>query len=123
MSWRDYVCKKLPGTTDLGPESEIFHLFNPKSGEAIRTETLYTLAPEYAANPEAISDDLKVYIDAIADYAPSSPNDLALAQIKSRTIHLAIPDLTSPVEWRYIFRAELYANRRKVSMIVTRIRE
>lgn len=123
MSWREYVCKKLPGTRDLGPESKIFHLFNTKSGEAIRTETLYTLAPEYADNPQAISDDLKVHIDAVADYAPSSQNDLPLAQIKSRTIHLAIPQLTSPVEWRYIFRAELYANRRRVSMIVTQIRE
>jgi filamentous hemagglutinin len=123
VAWRDYVCKQLPGVKDLGPESKIFHLFNPTSGEAISTETLYTLAPGYIGNPQAICDDLKVYIDAVADYAPASQNDLALVQIKSKTIHLAVPERTSPVQWRYLFRAERYANHRNVSMIVTQIRE
>jgi len=123
MSWREYVCKNLQGAKELGPESQIFHLFISTSGEAITTETLYTLASAYISNPQAICDDLKVYIDAVADYAPRSQNDLALAQIKLKTIHLAIPDRTSPVQWRYLFRAERYANRRNVSMIITQIRE
>jgi hypothetical protein len=32
---------------ELGPKSETFHLFNPKSGEAISTQILHTLAPIY----------------------------------------------------------------------------
>ena len=123
MSWREYVCKQLPGAEALGPESEIFHLFNPRSGEAISTETLYTLAPEYIENPEGIYDDLKIYVDAVAGYTPHSQNDLALAQVKSRTIHLAIPERTSPVYWRYLQRAVRYASSCNVSMIVTQIRE
>jgi hypothetical protein len=47
VSWREYVCKQLPGMKELGPKSETFCLFNPKSGEAIRTQILYTLAPIY----------------------------------------------------------------------------
>lgn len=123
MSWREYVCKHLPGMKELGPESETFHLFNPKSGEAISTQILYTLDPIYMRNPQAIYDALKTCIDAVADYVPTSQDDLALAQIKSRTIHLAVPELTSPVQWRYLHRVERYANSRNVSMIVTRIRE
>jgi hypothetical protein len=34
VSWREYVRKQLPGMKELGPKSETFHLFNPKSGES-----------------------------------------------------------------------------------------
>jgi hypothetical protein len=74
------------------------------------------------ANPQAIYDALKACVDAVADFVPTSQDDLALAQIKSRTIHLAVPELTSPVHWRYL-RAGRYASSRNLSMIVTRIRE
>jgi hypothetical protein len=46
------------------------------------------------ANPQAIYDALKACVDAVADFVPTSQDDLALAQIKSRTIHLAVPELT-----------------------------
>ena len=105
VSWREYVRKQLPGMKELGPKSETFHLFNPKSGEAISTQILHTLAPIYMANPQAIYSALKACVDAVADYVPTSQDDLALAQIKSRTIHLAVPELTSPVQWRYLHRA------------------
>ena len=108
---------------DLGPNSETLHLFNPETGEAISTPILYTLDPAYMRDPQGIYDELKICIDAIADYAPSSQGDLALEQIKPKTIHLAVPELTSPVQWRYLHRAERYANSRNVSMIVTRVRE
>src|SRR4029077_13439730 len=121
--WREYVCKQLPGMKELGPENETFHLFNPKSGEAISTQILYTLDPIFMRNPQAIYDALKTCVDAVADYAPTSQADLALAQIKSRTIHLAVPELTSQVQWRYLHRAGRYAESRNVSLVVTRIRE
>jgi filamentous hemagglutinin len=123
VSWREYVGKQLPGMKDLGPDSETLHLFNPKSGEAVSTPILYTLDPSYMRNPQGIYDQLKICIDAVADYAPRSPSDLPLAQIKSKTIHLAVPYLTSPVQWRYLHRAERYAESRNVSMRVTRIRD
>ena len=123
VSCREYVRKQLPGMKELGPKSETFHLFNPKSGEAISTQILHTLAPIYMANPQAIYDALKACVDAVADYVPTSQDDLTLAQIKSRTVHLAVPELTSPVQWRYLHRAGRYASSRNVSMIVTRIRE
>ena len=72
VSWREYVCKQLPGMKELGPKSETFHLFNPKSGEAISTQILHTLAPIYMANPQAIYSALKACVDAVADYVPTS---------------------------------------------------
>jgi hypothetical protein len=72
VSWREYVRKQLPGMKELGPKSETFHLFNPKSGEAISTQILHTLAPIYMANPQAIYDALKACVDAVADYVPTS---------------------------------------------------
>ena len=123
MSWRDYVYKELPGTKDLGSASEPFHLFNPESGEAISTQILYSLDPSYINNPPGIYDALKICVDAVVGYTPSAENGLALAQVKSKTIHLAVPERTSSVQWHHLLRAIIYGKENGVSIVITKIRE
>jgi hypothetical protein len=113
----------MPGAEPLSSENEVFQLFNPKSVEAIGGQILDTLTPERSTNPSGIFDELKAWIDAAADYAPRSQAELALAQIKSRTIHLAIPYRTAPLQWRPLYEAMAYAKRRGVSLVITRIRD
>jgi len=123
VAWLDYLRSALPDVEPFIPENEIFQLFSPKSGEAISARILDTLTPEHKVNLSSIFDELKACIDAIADYAPASQAELALTQIKSRTIHLAIPYRTAPLQWRPLYEAVAYAKKRSVSMIITRIRD
>jgi hypothetical protein len=62
-------------------------------------------------------------VDAVADYTPRSQADLASTQIRSRIIHLAIPDHTAPLQWRHLYEMVAYAKKRGVSPVITRIRD
>ena len=117
-----HLAETIPGATKLPPGSKTFDLHVEESGEAIGAKTLNTTAFSYAKTPKKIYGRLKGYIDAVANYTPR-PRDLQLDQIKSKTIHLAIPESTSPGQWKYIDRSIRYANSRGISMKVTRIRE
>ena len=65
---------------------------------------------------------LKGYINKLEDYQPIKEDDLELADIRSKTIQLAIPQYTSPRQWRYLNLAIGYAREHGVSLIITRIR-
>jgi hypothetical protein len=62
-------------------------------------------------------------ISKIIDYEPRVDSDLDLAKIQSKTIQLAIPEYTSPTQWRYLLRAIIYGKDNGVSILITRIRE
>jgi hypothetical protein len=90
---------------------------------AISAKTLNTLSVSYIKKPQRIYWRMNRYTDAAANYAPRSDFDLSLSEIESKTIHLAIPEYTSPTQWGYLFRAIIYGKERGVRVVITRIRE
>jgi hypothetical protein len=67
--------------------------------------------------------DLEPYVDSAAKYAGACTEfDLEPAEIKSKTIHLAIPELTWPKQRPYLFRAILYDKENGVTLRITSIR-
>lgn len=121
--WQDYVGEQNPDLTELPPNSKTFDHFNAKTGEAISEKTMNTLSVGYIKNPQRIFSRLRSYVDDAVDYEPGTRSDLDPAIIESRTIHLAIPEYTSPTQWRYINRAIIYAKENGVTIVITRIRE
>ncbi|HEX4183654.1 MAG TPA: hypothetical protein VHY34_10390 [Caulobacteraceae bacterium] len=98
--------------------------FNDRPGEAISVKTMNTQSVTYIKNPGKIYSRLKTYIDYLADYnKPRAEMDVDPKDIRYKTIHLAVPEYTSPVQWERLDSAVSYARGRSVSLIVTRIRE
>jgi hypothetical protein len=122
-NWEDYVGEQNPDLIELPPNSKTFDHFNPKTREAISEKAMNTLSVGYIKNPQRIFTRLKSYVDDIVDYEPRTDSDLDPANIESKTIHLAIPEYTSPTQWRYINRAIIYAKENGVTIVITRIRE
>jgi hypothetical protein len=118
-----YIEKQNPEATTLPPTSKTFDEFIKTTGEAISAKTLNTLSVSYIKNPQSIYWRMKGYVDAAADYEPGAAIDVDSTKIESRTIQLAIPEYTSPTQWRYLFAAIRYARERDVWVIITRIRE
>lgn len=108
----------------MPPTSKTFDEFDITTGEAISAKTLNTLSVGYIKKPQIIYWRMKNYIDSAADYSDPRPDiDLDLRDVLSKTIHLAIPEYTSPTQWRYLFAAIRYGRERGVRVIITRIRE
>ena len=121
--WEDYIGRQYK-TNKLPRNAKTFDHFNAESGEAISDKTLNTQTFGYINNPQKVYQRMKGYIDAAANYKkPRVKTDVDPARIKSRTIHLAIPEFTSPAQWLQLFRAIRYAKGRGVSLVVTKIRD
>ncbi len=119
-----YIERQNPDATELPPTSKTFDEFDITTGEAISAKTLNTLSVGYIKKPQIIYWRMKNYIDSAADYSDPRPDiDLDLRDVLSKTIHLAIPEYTSPTQWRYLFAAIRYGRERGVRVIITRIRE
>jgi hypothetical protein len=118
-----YIEKQIPGVEQLPPNATTFDLVNPTLGEAISAKTLNTLSVGYIKNPQRIFGQVADYVDAALDYEPRTSFDLDPENILSKTIQLAIPEYTSPTQWRYLLRAIIYGKENGVSVVVTRIRE
>lgn len=121
--WGDYVGEQNPDLLELPPNSKTFDHFNLITGEAISEKAMNTLCVGYIKYPQRIFARLKSYVDAAVDYEPRRESDLAPTKIESKTIHLAIPEYTSPTQWRYINRAIIYAKENGVTIVITRIRQ
>lgn len=122
--WPSQVAKQNPGA-DLLPEgAKTFDLFNETSGEAISAKTIYTLTMSRIRKPQQIFDKLKTYVDAAVNYdEPRADFDIEPALIKSKTIHVAIPEATSPSQWRQLLRGVIYGKENGVTVVITRVRE
>lgn len=118
-----YLARQNPALKRLGPTSKTFDLFDHATGSAVSAKTLNTLSVSYIKNPQSIYSRVAGYVDAAANYKHRVDSDLRPLQIESRTIQLAVPEYTSPTQWRYLYWAILYGKEREVSVIVTRIRE
>jgi filamentous hemagglutinin len=119
--WEEYNDKNS-GVRKLDEYSTGFDQFNASTGEATDAKTLNTLSVSLIKRPQQILSRLKRYIHNLADYAPIKTSDLDPADIKSKTIQLAIPEYTSPTQWRYLNLAIRYAREHGVSLVITRIR-
>jgi filamentous hemagglutinin len=110
-----------PNIRILPPGSKAFDRFDVASGEAISRKSLYSRGDSYRRDPRTIYARLKGYVDKAADYdTPRAKTDLDPADIKSRTLQLAIPIKTTPVQWLEINRAILYGRGRGVKVHVIR---
>jgi hypothetical protein len=72
--------------------------------------------------PQTIYNEVKGYVDDVLDYEPHWWFDLDPSWIKSKTIQLAIPEQTSPEQWRYLLRAIIYGKDNDVKVVITLIR-
>jgi hypothetical protein len=120
--WQSFVGRNNPTARTLPPGSTTFDHFECGEGNAISSKTLNTLGLAYMRKPELIYEQLKSHVDSAADYRPRSGSDIELSEIRSRTIHLAVPEGTAPIQWRQIMRAITYGRGRGVMIIVTKIR-
>ncbi|HVO91925.1 MAG TPA: hypothetical protein VMT22_03745, partial [Terriglobales bacterium] len=118
-----YINKEDPNVRKLPDNSTTFDLMNWDEGEAISAKTMNTLSVGYIKKPQIIFKNVKEYVDEAIDYEPLKDSDLDVANIKSKTIHLAIPEWTSPTQWRYLNRALVYGNDNGVKIVITRVRE
>jgi hypothetical protein len=86
-------------------------------------KTLNTLSVSNIRKPLQIYNKLRGYVNATADYEPRLSSDLGSDRIRSKVIHLAIPQYTSPTQWRYLNLSIRYAREHGVLLVITRISE
>jgi filamentous hemagglutinin len=106
----------------LPPRSTGFDLFRDATGEAISAKTLDTKTMTYIRKPQEIFRKLRLYIDTAINYERIRISDLDPAEIQSKTVQLAIPEHTSPEQWRQLVRAIIYGKENGVTVVITRIR-
>jgi hypothetical protein len=120
--WEKVYGKNNPDAIELSDNSKGFDHYHPNTGEDVSNKTLNTFCYSYTNDPRRVYNKLKYYIDATADYRPRNLGDLAVGRINSKTIHLAVPENTSPAQWHQIDRATQYGTSRGISVVTTRIR-
>ena len=120
--WEKIYSEKNPDALELVDNSKVFDHFFPDTEEAVNNKTLNTFCYSYTSNPQGVYNKLKSYIDATAYYQRRTSADLPVDRINSRTIHLAVPEDTSPAQWQQIDRATQYGTSRGISVVTTRIR-
>ncbi len=118
-----YIIGEYPDAVRLRSNSKTFDIYNTPAEEAISAKTMNTLSVSYIKNPQQIYWKIKRYVDAAADYEPRTDFDLDPGTIRSKTIHIAIPEYTSPRQLRYLSRGKRCGTERNVSVVITRIRE
>lgn len=118
-----YVGEQIPDAKKMPETSKVFDQFDPATGTAISDKTLNTLSISYIRYPQQIYRKLTQYVDAAADYKPRVYFDVDPSEIQTKTLQLAVPEYTSPTQWRYLFWALAYGSERGVLMTITRIRE
>jgi hypothetical protein len=121
--WEKYNASQNPNAKLLRSNATAFDLFEEATGEAISAKTLNTQSMGYIKNPQKIFDKLRTYIDAAVNYQPRRMSDINPAKIETKTIQLAIPEYTSPEQWRYLLRAIIYGKENGVTVVITRIRQ
>jgi hypothetical protein len=118
-----YYGEENPDAKRLPPGSTGFDYFKDVTGEAISNKTLDTLTASRIKRPQKIYEKMTDYVDDIVNYSPSKESDLDPSEIQSKTIHLAIPEWTSPTQWQYLLRGIVYGKDNGVSIVITRISE
>jgi hypothetical protein len=120
--WEKYVASLDPDAKLLPPGSTGFDQFNEITGEATSAKSLDTKTMGYIRKPQEIYRKVKIYVNELLDYQPTKNFDVDPDLINSKTIQLAIPEHTSPEQWRYLLRAIIYGKDNGVKVVVTGIR-
>jgi hypothetical protein len=120
--WEDYYDKTNPDSEQLPPGSKRFDHFNATTGEATSNKTLNALSMSYIRDPQEIYRRVTRYIDDAVNYQRRTESEPEPDDIVSKTIQLAIPEYTSPTQWRHLLRAVIYGKDNGVSIVITRIR-
>jgi len=120
--WEKYNASQNPDAKLLPPGSTGFDLFEETTGEATSAKTLDSKTMTYIRKPQEIYRTVQRYVGDVLDYEPLKESDLDPADIQSKTIQLAIPEHTSPEQWRYLLRAIIYGKDNGVKIVITRIR-
>lgn len=120
--WEEYYDKIDPDSTQLPPGSKRFDHFNYATGEATSNKTLNTLSMSYIRDPQEIYRKVTRYVDDAVNYERRTQSEPEPEDILSKTIQLAIPEYTSPTQWRHLLRAVIYGEDNGVSIVITRIR-
>jgi hypothetical protein len=120
--WEKYVASQNPNAKLLRPGSTGFDLFDETSGEAISAKTMDTKTMTYIRKPKEIYNTVAGYVDDVVNYESRKKTDVDQSLISSKTIELAIPEHTSPEQWRYLLRAIIYGKDNNVKVVITRTR-
>jgi len=119
----DYLEIENPDLMRLKPKATGFDLFNQVTKEAISAKTMNTLSISYIKRPQKIYETVTGYVNKAVNYKRVKQIDLDPADIDSKSIYLAIPEWTSPIQWRYLMRAIIYGKDNGVSVMIIRVRE
>ena len=119
----NYLKTEDPELVQLAPKATTFDLFRPTSGEAISAKAMNTLSVGYVKKPQSIYNEVKGYVDDVLDYERVKQSDLDPAVIVSKSVYVAIPEWTSPTQWRHLIRAIIYGKDNGVSVVIVRVRE
>jgi hypothetical protein len=120
--WEDYYDKTNPDSEQLPPGSKRFDHFNATTGEATSNKTLNTLSMSYIRDPLEIYRKVTRYVADAVNYQRRMESEPEPDDIVSKTIQLAVPEYTSPTQWRHLLRAVIYGEDNGVSIVITRIR-
>jgi hypothetical protein len=121
--WEAYVARQYPGAKRLRPGAKGFDVFDESTGEAVNAKTMNTQSMSYIRNPQQIFQKLQRYVDAAVNYERRTEAELDPAQIEIKTTELAIPEYTSPEQWRQLLRAIIYGKENGVTIVIKRIRK
>lgn len=121
--WAPYIAQENPDARLLKKGSTGFDLVNDETGEAISAKTLDTLTASRIKRPQQLLSKVKGFVHAAEDYQPRREDDVDPGKIRSKTIQVAIPQYTSPAQWRYLNLGIRYAKERGISLVITRIAE
>jgi hypothetical protein len=121
--FENYYGKENPQARRLLPGATAFDYFDDATGDAVSVKTLNTQTANRIRNPQKIFEKVKEYVDDIIDYEPLRRTDPKPDEIQSKILYLAIPEYTSPTQWRYLNRVIIYAKDNGISIVITRIRE
>jgi filamentous hemagglutinin len=121
--WEKYIAGQNPNAKLLRPGSTAFDLFDWTTGEATSAKTLDTKTTVRILKPQKVYGKVKEYVDEVLDYERRLESDVKPDLIKSKTIQLAIPEQTSPEQWRQLLRAIIYGKDNNVKIVITITRE
>ncbi|MBI6548647.1 DUF637 domain-containing protein [Xenorhabdus lircayensis] len=124
--FEDFVGKelKLPESSRLPYGTEVFDYYTKSTGQAISVKTLDTATNARIQNPKQISSQLNSYINDIDGFSGSLKGKDVLTpdMIKQKTLHLAVPEKTTPSQWAEINQSISYAAEKKIDVKVTVVR-
>ncbi|WP_426575394.1 hypothetical protein ACP179_01345 (plasmid) [Xenorhabdus stockiae] len=123
--FEDFVGKelKLPESARLPYGSETFDYFTPAK-QAISVKTLNTTTVSRLQNPSQINSQLNGYINEMAKFERTTKGEFKITNdmIKQKTLYLAVPEKTTPVQWTEINKSISYAADKNIDIKVTVVR-